>query len=68
MQRIIGIIALVIGIMLLVWARDMANSIGSQVQQAFTGAPTDRVTYFRIGGAALVIFGAFQIFWPWKKK
>ena len=68
MQRIIGIIALVIGIMLLVWARDMAQSIGSQVQQAFTGAPTDRVTYFRIAGVALVIFGAFQILWPWKKK
>ncbi|HZF00508.1 MAG TPA: DUF3185 family protein [Methylomirabilota bacterium] len=68
MQRIIGIIALVIGIMLLVWARDMANSIGSQVQQAFTGAPTDRVTYFHIAGVALVIFGAFQILWPWKKK
>jgi len=68
MQKVIGIIALVIGIMLLVWARDMAQSIGSQVQRAFTGAPTDRVTYFRIGGVALVIFGAFQILWPWKKK
>jgi ABC-type Mn2+/Zn2+ transport system permease subunit len=68
MQRIIGVIALVIGIMLLVWARDMAQSIGSQVQQAFTGAPTDRVTYFRIAGVALVIFGAFQILWPFRKK
>ncbi|HEX3890364.1 MAG TPA: DUF3185 family protein [Verrucomicrobiae bacterium] len=68
MQRIIGIIALVIGIMLLVWARDMANSIGSQVQQIVNGAPTDRVIYFRIGGVALVVYGAFQILWPWKKK
>jgi ABC-type Mn2+/Zn2+ transport system permease subunit len=68
MQKIIGVIALVIGILLLVWAHDMANSIGSQVQQAFTGAPTDRVTYFRIGGIALLIYGAFQIIWPWKKK
>jgi hypothetical protein len=68
MQRIIGIIALIIGILLLVWARDMANSIGSQVQEAFTGAPTDRVIYFRIGGIALLIYGVFQIIWPWKKK
>jgi len=68
MQKIIGIISVVIGMLLLVWGHDMAESIGSQVQQIFTGAPTDRAMYFYIAGVALVIFGMFQIFWPVKPK
>jgi hypothetical protein len=68
MQKIIGIISVVIGVLLLVWGHDMAESIGSQVQQIFTGAPTDRAMYFYIAGVALVIFGMFQIFWPVKPK
>lgn len=66
MQKIIGVIFLVIGIMLLVWGHNMANSLGSQVQQAFTGAPTDRTMYFYIGGMALSLYGVFQI--VWKRK
>jgi hypothetical protein len=68
MQKIIGVICLVIGVLLLFWGHNMAKSIGSQVQQLFTGAPTDRATYFYIAGVALVIFGVFQIFWPAKPK
>ena len=68
MQKVIGLIALVIGVVLLVEAHNMSEAIGSQVKEAFTGAPTDRVTYFRIGGIALVIYGAVTVLWPWKKK
>lgn len=68
MKKVIGIVAVIIGIMLIVWGHDMAESIGSQVRQVFTGAPTKRATYFYIGGVALVAFGAFQILWPSKKK
>lgn len=46
----------------------MAESIGSQVQQVFTGAPTNRSTYFYIAGVVLAIFGVSQIFWPSKPK
>lgn len=67
-QRIIGVICLVIGIVLLVRGHDMAQSMGSQVQQAFTGAPSDRSTYFYIAGIALTIFGVSQIVWPAKAK
>ncbi len=67
-QRIIGIICLITGIILLVRAHGMAESIGSQVQQVFTGAPTNRSTYFYIAGVALTIFGISQIFWPAKAK
>jgi uncharacterized membrane protein HdeD (DUF308 family) len=68
MQKIIGVISLVIGVLLLAWGHNMAESIGSQVQQVFTGAPTDRAMYFYIAGVALVIFGLFRIFWPSKSK
>jgi hypothetical protein len=64
MKKIIGVISLVIGVLLLVWGHNIAQSVGSQVQQIFTGAPTDRATYYYIAGTALGIFGLFQIFWP----
>ena len=68
MQKIIGIIFVVIGVMLLVWGHNMAESIGSQVQQLFTGAPTDRAMYFYIAGIALGLFGLIKIVWPAKSK
>ena len=61
MQKIIGVICLVVGVFLLIWGRRIANSFGSQVQQVFTGAPTDRAMYFYIGGLVLAILGLFQI-------
>ena len=66
MQRIIGAIALVIGIMLLVWGHDSAQSVNSQVKNLFTGNPTDRTMYFYIGGAILTVYGVIQI--AWKRK
>ena len=68
MQRIIGVISLVIGVLLLVWGHEIAQSVNSQVKEIFTGAPTDRATYYYIGGTALGLFGLFQIFWPKKLK
>lgn len=67
-QRVIGVICLIIGVFLLVRGHQMAESIGSQVQQVFTGAPTNRSTYFYIAGAVLAIFGASQIIWPARPK
>ena len=66
MRRIIGVISLVIGVLLLVWGHDITQSVDSQVKQLFTGAPTDRATYYYIAGTALGLFGLFQIFWKWK--
>jgi uncharacterized membrane protein len=66
MKKIIGVVSLVIGVLLLVRGHNMAESVNSQVKQIFTGAPTDRATYFYIGGVALGLFGFFQIFWTRK--
>jgi hypothetical protein len=64
MGKIIGIISLGIGIFLIVQGHHIAQSVDSQVKQLFTGAPTDRATYYYIAGGALGLFGLFQIFWP----
>jgi uncharacterized membrane protein len=68
MQIITGIIFIAVGVALLIWGHDISNSLGSQVQQVFTGAPTDRAMYFYIGGIVLVILGIAQMFWPVKRK
>jgi uncharacterized membrane protein len=68
MQKIIGVISLVIGILLLVWGHDITRSVDSQVKQIFIGAPVDRATYYYIAGTVLGLFGLFQIFWPKKLK
>jgi len=66
MQKITGILCAAIGIFLLVWGHKIANSAGSQVQQIFTGSPTDRAMHFYIGGLVLAILGVALIFWKRK--
>jgi len=68
MKKIIGVISLVIGVLLLVWGHKISQSVNSQIHELFTGAPTDRATYYYIAGAALGIYGLFQILWPGKAK
>jgi hypothetical protein len=58
----------VLGVLLLVWGHNIAQSVDSQVKQIFTGSPTDRATYYYIAGTVLALFGLFQIFWPNKLK
>ena len=67
MQKTTGVICLVIGVFLLIWGRKIADSFGSQVQEVFTGAPTDRAMYFYIGGIVLALLGLAQFFWKSKK-
>jgi uncharacterized membrane protein len=66
MQKISSVICLVIGVFLLLWGRRISDSVGSQVQQIFTGAPTDRAMYLYIGGLVLALLGVAQFFWKRK--
>ncbi|HEX3625328.1 MAG TPA: DUF3185 family protein [Verrucomicrobiae bacterium] len=68
LQRIAGVICLVIGVLLLVHGHDIARSVGEQVRQYSPFGPSNRSTYFYIAGAVLAIFGASQIIWPAKPK
>jgi uncharacterized membrane protein len=67
-QKIFGLICLIIGIILIVQGHGMANSVGSQVNQLINGAPSNKVTYYYVGGIALAIFGVSQLVWPSKSK
>ena len=60
-QKIIGGIALIIGLGLIVWGRSMAGTPGSTVENLVNGATTDRSMYVYIGGAALALYGIFQM-------
>jgi len=66
MQKIIGVISLVIGVVFVVWGHNVAQSVGSQVQQVFTGSPDNQATYRYIAGAVFGIFGLVMIFWDKK--
>lgn len=66
MQKAIGVVCLVVGVMLLVWGHNISQTVGSQVKEAVTGSPIDRAMYFYISGAVLSVLGVFRIFWSGK--
>jgi Protein of unknown function (DUF3185) len=66
MQKVIGIICLVAGLLLLLQGHDVANSIGSQFTRAFTGEPLGKATHYYVAGVAVGLFGALLIFWKRK--
>lgn len=66
MNKITGLICLAVGIALLVWGHNMAQSIGGQLQNTFTGSPGDKPMFLYILGGILCAAGLAQLFW--KKK
>jgi hypothetical protein len=66
MQKMIGVICLVVGSLLVLQGHDVANSIGSQFTKAFTGEPLGKATHYYMAGVAVGLFGVFLIFWKRK--
>jgi len=66
MQKIIGIICLVVGVALLLKGHDVARSVDSQIKNIFTGSPAHNVIYYYLVGAVLCAVGLTQIFWKRK--
>ena len=60
-NKIVGIVLAVLGIGLAFWGYRLAGGFGSQVTQAFTGSPTDKVMMFYIGGAVSLAVGLFLL-------
>ncbi|HEV2319007.1 MAG TPA: DUF3185 family protein [Verrucomicrobiae bacterium] len=67
MQKIIGVICLVVGLLLLLQGHDIANSISSQFSKAFTGEPMGKANHYYLAGIIVTLLGGFLIFWNWKK-
>jgi len=62
MTKPIALAVLVVGAVLLVWGINSANSAGSEVTEALTGAPTDKSIWLIALGALGAIAGAVSLF------
>ena len=60
-MKIIGIVLVVVGLGLAFWAYRLSGSVGSQITEAVTGSPTDKIMAFYIGGAAGLIVGLYLL-------
>ena len=61
-KKIAGIVLLVLGAGLAYWGYRLSGGVSSQLNQAFTGSPADKVMAFYIGGAASLAVGLFLLF------
>jgi len=59
MNKGISIGLLVVGVLLLVFGLNAWHSVGSQVSETVTGAPTNKAIWLLVAGALLSIIGLF---------
>jgi hypothetical protein len=52
---------MIAGIALIVWGVRASESVGSQVTEAFTGAPADRTIWLLVGGVSATVVGLFGL-------
>lgn len=62
MQKGIGVICLVVGVLLIVWGHNLTQAVGSRLHNLFTGSPGDKPLWLYSGGAVLCALGLYQIF------
>ena len=61
-NKLNGPILVVVGGGLLYWGYSESQSVTSQVSEAFSGSPLDKVMYKYIGGSAALIIGLYLFF------
>ena len=61
MNKSMGIVFLVVGLLLLGYGFASNDSAASGLSRLFTGAPTDKTIFLLVGGAILSIIGAVQL-------
>lgn len=57
MQRVIGVVLLVVGVALLIVGMNSSESVTDQASEFFTGRFTDTTLWYIIGGIAVGIAG-----------
>jgi hypothetical protein len=67
MNKAIGLALVVVGIALLVYGANAADSVSSSISRFFTGNPTDKTVWLLLGGAAATICGAVMVILPARK-
>jgi hypothetical protein len=68
MNRMAGIIVLVVGIVLVGWGLNSSDSLGSRISRVFSDTPTDRTIYLVVGGALMTAAGASMIWYPKRRS
>lgn len=63
MQRGIFIALIMIGVVLLIFGFQAADSIQSDISEAVTGTPSDRSVWFFIGGLIALFAGLGGLVW-----
>lgn len=58
-NKLVSLVLVVIGLGLLYWGYSESQSVTSQVSEAFSGSPIDRVMYKYIGGALALATGLY---------
>lgn len=59
MNKRLGIVLLVVGIILIIFGLNASGSFGSDVSRFFSGTPTNKSMWLLIGGVASVVVGVF---------
>jgi len=67
-SKMLGFIALAIGIVLLIFAWQGSNAPVDQITEALTGSYSDRTMWFLMGGIAASIGGLFLLVFGGKIK
>jgi hypothetical protein len=62
MNKALGIVLVVVGVVLIVYGIDASHSVSNNVSKTFTGAPTDKTLWLLLGGIASAIIGAALTF------
>jgi hypothetical protein len=57
MNRAVGIALLVVGVVLIIFGMNAAESLGSRLSQLFTGTPSDKAIWLLVAGVAIAIIG-----------
>jgi Protein of unknown function (DUF3185) len=66
MQKISGLICLVVGGLLIYWGYNMSQSLAGQTNNFIHGSPGQKPLLCYIGGGILVLVGLGQVAWKGK--
>lgn len=68
LQRIVGVVLLVLGVILLSVGMSASQSLADQVSNTFTGRFTQATTWYIIGGIASALLGMLLILFGLHRK
>jgi hypothetical protein len=57
MNRAVGIALLVVGVVLIIFGMNAAESLGSRLSRLLTGTPSDKAIWLLVAGIAAAIIG-----------